>query len=439
MANSHTKLATPLVLLMTSGDTQSSTTFVPGKCLDTNGSDLTAEKDLVGCTELLEDRPATREVTDMISAKKETEEEHRNNDEMLECKQCGRVFKYKKSFGKHVCENHTRVFKEHDRMHECTHCGRVFKYKTNLEKHVATEHRTGEKMHECKKCGQMFFCQLHLHQHLFKEHIVAIDIDRLAMNSAKKETEKEPDVDRMVVVSLSKAGGRYHRPLVMSGSSDLWRCCCGWYFGNAQVAMADLEVAKQSSALPCRNGCFNMYECKKVFQCKQVHECKPCGKVFKSKYHFDTHMYNKHRNDAKMNECKKCGQVFLSQFRLRQHLLREHVVAIDNDGIAMISAKKETEKERDLDGLVVVSLCLKRKRRYHQPLVMSGPSDLWRCCCNWKFGNAQVAIADLEVAKQIGAMKCSGGCFEEPNDRSKRVRRVTTNRDKRSWDSHNRS
>ena len=99
MANLHTKLATPLVLLETSGDNQCSTTFLPGKWLDTNGHDLTAEKDLVGCQELLEDRPATREVTDMISAKKETEKEHRNGDKMHECKQCGRVFKYKLNFG----------------------------------------------------------------------------------------------------------------------------------------------------------------------------------------------------------------------------------------------------------------------------------------------------------------------------------------------------
>ena len=53
----------------------------------------------------MESRRATREVTEMIPAKKDTEKEHRNGDKVVhECKQCVRVFKYKLKFGKHFCK-----------------------------------------------------------------------------------------------------------------------------------------------------------------------------------------------------------------------------------------------------------------------------------------------------------------------------------------------
>ena len=135
--------------------------------------------------------------------------------------------------------------------------------------------------------------------------------------------------------------------------------------------------------------------------------------MFKSEVSLGKHAWEKH---DKMKECKQCRRVFSCKLHLRQHLFKEHMVVIDSEKIAIIFAKQETEKEPGLDGQVVVSL-KKSPRKYHlssmtdhRSQVMSGPKDLWRCRCGWKFGIARVAIADLEVAMQIGAMKCKH-CF----------------------------
>ena len=55
-----------------------------------------------------------------------------------------------------------------------------------VRKHVCKKR---DEMHECKKCGRVFSCKLHLNRHLFKEHMVVIDSEKIAIISAKQETE----------------------------------------------------------------------------------------------------------------------------------------------------------------------------------------------------------------------------------------------------------
>ena len=85
--------------------------------------------------------------------------------------------------------------------------------------------------------------------------MVVIDVvenENIVMISAEEETEKEQRPNDQVVVSLQSAFMTYHRSLVMSGQRDLWRCQCGWRFGNTRVAIAAREVAKQSGANQCK-------------------------------------------------------------------------------------------------------------------------------------------------------------------------------------------
>ena len=227
----------------------------------------------------------------------------------------------------------------------------------------------------------------------------------------------------------------------MSGPRNLWQCLCGWKIGNVRMAISDREVAKESGAVKCK-GCF-----------KKLYKCKQCRRVFKYKRNFGKHVCgkyacgnhvckmdkyklsldDKHWQDRqvqaelslgeharsmpeKMHGCKQCRRLFSCKLHLRQHLFKEHMVVIDSEKIAIMSAKQETEEKPGLDGQVVVSFRKSQRKyhlsamTYHRSLVISGPKDLWRCRCGRKFGIARVAIADLEVAMQSGAMRCKD-CF----------------------------
>ena len=60
-----TKPATPLVLQVMSSDIQCTAMLLPGKWLETNGADMTTDKDLIWCSDLLSNKTPTKEVEEM--------------------------------------------------------------------------------------------------------------------------------------------------------------------------------------------------------------------------------------------------------------------------------------------------------------------------------------------------------------------------------------
>ena len=150
--------------------------------------------------------------------------------------------------------------------------------------------------------------------------MVVIDRDQIARTSDEKETEKELGLNGQVVVSPQESHGKdhllsttYHRSLVYSGPRDLWYFRCGRKVGNAQVAVADLEVAKQSGAKQCKD-CFTTED----RTCKICERKKPCLDFTMWRLHHSTSQNFRETCNSCLEAKVQCTNCFYQPCRICQ-------------------------------------------------------------------------------------------------------------------------
>lgn len=89
-----------------------------------------------------------------------------HTENLFSCNQCGRNFRYKSAFDRHI-----KIVHDQQQNHVCTKCGKAFSLKYDLTKHYETSHDESKRAQRtCHICGKVFSKERNLQMHIVAIH-----------------------------------------------------------------------------------------------------------------------------------------------------------------------------------------------------------------------------------------------------------------------------
>ncbi|CAG0887426.1 unnamed protein product [Cyprideis torosa] len=208
----------------------------------------------------------------------------------------------------------------------CETCGRRFKQKYSYRRHMVRDHQGGfendpefSKEVECNVCGQLFpFHRIYQHKKVHKEYPCKMCDKTLSSCEARKKHMALFHTEESKLVPCEVCGKRLAQPLMKRHLRDFHD--------------PDFD--------------FSCKLCAKTFKSKTAHYehhrfyhsegdkfvCPSCGKKFVTAARLRVHEET-HKGPAKRNphECDQCGKVFLSHYAFRKHMAKVHAGGLDQD------------------------------------------------------------------------------------------------------------
>ena len=284
-------------------------------------------------------------------------------EELFECDQRGKSFKYKRHSGVHL-KTHTV-----ERPFQCDQCEKTFKYKGSLDVHLRTH--TGEKPFQCDQCEKTFTYKgdlgVHLRTHTGEKPFQCVQCDKafahkstltchLRIHSGEKPFQCDQcDKSFRLTGNLNKHLKRHARDKISHDNVNRFECTqCKMMFrttyrlrkhfatsnhsndktaANVKDGVPDTIVMESETRIDDNNieESEEYEKNEEIFGGKSTegnnfeenvvvkrHQCDQCDKTFPRKV--DLIVHSRPHNGEKPFECDQCDRAFPRKGTLTRHL-----------------------------------------------------------------------------------------------------------------------